>query len=387
MTLLCGVESPVGEPWQPFDPRVVEFLGSLSAHIRALRPGEEIGAFGFWCRPAHLEALRERHTCPLPRLGRGHIFHVAPSNVPTMFGYSLAIGLLAGNVNTVRLSKRHGPVEKTLCALLEEVLKKPEFAGIKQRISVITYPRKEEITAEYMEQCDGRVVWGGDETVRAIRALPMRAGGVELCFPDRWSMALLSQKAVWEAEQESLAELVHRFYKDTYAMDQQGCSSPKLVLWLEDGGEPSARKRWWQALGREAAEHYEWNAWKATRKKEAMCRWAMGWPGEAEVERYEGNLLYVVRPQALPRDITTLPGGFGLFFEGSIPSLEKLVPLLRPKVQTLVCLGQVPGEVARFLADRHAAGVDRVVLPGQALEMDTIWDGKDLIGGLSRMIG
>ena len=42
--------------------------------------------------------------------------------------------------------------------------------------------------------------------------------------------------------------------------------------------------------------------------------------------------------------------------------------------------------MSRFLAQRHALGVDRVAPLGQALEMDTIWDGKDLIAGLSRMI-
>lgn len=61
--------------------------------------------------------------------------------------------------------------------------------------------------------------------------------------------------------------------------------------------------------------------------------------------------------------------------------------MLSPKVQTLVCGGLSPRETAHFLAERQAAGVDRVVVPGQALELDAIWDGKDVIAALSRIIG
>ena len=68
-------------------------------------------------------------------------------------------------------------------------------------------------------------------------------------------------------------------------------------------------------------------------------------------------------------------------------TLEALAPLLPPKAQTLVCGGLEPAEVAALLARAGARGVDRVVPLGQALEMDTVWDGRDLIAALSRIIG
>ena len=87
------------------------------------------------------------------------------------------------------------------------------------------------------------------------------------------------------------------------------------------------------------------------------------------------------------RNLPSLAGGFGLFFEAALPSLEALAPLLPPKAQTLVCGGLEPAEVAALLARAGARGVDRVVPLGQALEMDTVWDGRDLIAALSRIIG
>ena len=105
------------------------------------------------------------------------------------------------------------------------------------------------------------------------------------------------------------------------------------------------------------------------------------------VERYQGNLLYVARLAGLSGSLPSLAGGFGLFFEAALPSLEALPPLLPPKAQTLVCGGLEPSETAALLARAGARGVDRVVPLGQALEMDTVWDGRDLIAALSRIIG
>ena len=188
---------------------------------------------------------------------------------------------------------------------------------------------------------------------------------------------------------EERGALAHRFYNDTYQMDQNACSSPQLVLWLEDGGDPACRARWWEAVAAEAAERYPFGPFQAARKLERLCLCAMTMeqPSVAAVERYQGNLLYVARLAGLSGNLPSLAGGFGLFFEAALPSLEALAPLLPPKAQTLVCGGLEPAEVAALLARAGARGVDRVVPLGQALEMDTVWDGRDLIAALSRIIG
>ena len=188
---------------------------------------------------------------------------------------------------------------------------------------------------------------------------------------------------------EERGALAHRFYNDTYQMDQNACSSPQLVLWLEDGGDPACRGRWWEAVAAEAAERYPFGPFQAARKLERLCLCAMTMeePAVAAVECYQGNLLYVARLAGLSGSLPSLAGGFGLFFEAALPSLEALPPLLPPKAQTLVCGGLEPSETAALLARAGARGVDRVVPLGQALEMDTVWDGRDLIAALSRIIG
>ncbi len=72
MVLLAGSERPSAQPWEPFHPLAMEFLAAVSAAVRkGCARREELAAFGFWCRRAHLEQLRERHKSPRPRLGRG----------------------------------------------------------------------------------------------------------------------------------------------------------------------------------------------------------------------------------------------------------------------------------------------------------------------------
>lgn len=391
VTLLAGSAQPFPDPWVPFDPRAMRFLADLSGALRRapeIRRYEAAYAFGFWCRRVRLEALERRHSLSGVRVGRGLVFHVPPSNVPALFAYTMSIGLLAGNSNIVRLSTRRGEADAALLALLKQVLDSPEHQEVKDRLSIVSYGRDSGITAAYCARCDARVVWGGDVTAAAIRAMPVPPHAVELVFPDRWSLALFSQAAFSAMSGEERAETARRFYHDTYQLDQNACASPHLVLWLTDGGTADCRSLWWTAVAEQAARRYNLGGWQAARKKELLCRciMTMRTPSIASVERYGGNLLYVACLDQLPAGPAGARGGFGLFFQSELHCLEELLPLLSPRVQTLVCGGMEPEPLARWLARHGARGVDRVVSPGRALEMDTIWDGRDLIEGLSRRI-
>lgn len=110
-------------------------------------------------------------------------------------------------------------------------------------------------------------------------------------------------------------------------------------------------------------------------------------PAVLRTERYGGNLVYVAELGRPAGPLPPLKGGFGLFYQGALGALEELPPLLTPKAQTLVCGGVDPGRTAALLAQMGARGVDRVVPLGRALDFDTVWDGKDLIASLSRVIG
>ena len=387
--ILAGAEPGSAVPLAPFSEPVLAFLDTLSKGIftTELRERPELAAFGFWCRRAHLTRLRERCGGSGLRLGRGLVFHIAPGNVPVMFGYSLAVGLLAGNANIVRVSERSGAVGEALCGLLRELLEREEHRAIRERCCLLQYPRDDAITAEFLSVCDTAVVWGGDATIAAVRRFPMKPGAELLAFPDRHSLALLSQRAVSGLEGEAFDRLIRGFYNDTYVMDQNACSSPCLVLWLADGGTETVRERFWQALVLHAAQRgYPMDAWRAVRKYEALSLAGLRGICQGCLRRYGGNLLYVVRLEGQAPCLGKLPGGFGLFYEAEAQGPEDLLPWLSQKTQTLGCFGLDRRELARTLVAHGARGVDRVVEIGQCTDFSVVWDGKNLINRLSREI-
>ena len=67
-----------------------------------------------------------------------------------------------------------------------------------------------------------------------------------IIFADRYSLCVLDGKAVESASEGALNRLSEDFYNDTYLMDQNACSSPQLILWLNDS--EYARKKFWNAV-------------------------------------------------------------------------------------------------------------------------------------------
>ena len=80
----------------------------------------------------------------------------------------------------------------------------------------------------------------------------------------------------------------------------------------------------------------------------------------------------------------TVPGGF--FFESSGETLSGLYPVLTGKCQTLTCVGVNRNQIALELLKAGVSGVDRIVENGHALDFSLIWDGKDLLEYLTRII-
>ena len=96
---LCGREPESGlRPLRPFAPDVLDFLSALSAALlkdREAKAYPDVITCAYFCRKAHLARLEEEYAGRLDgRLGRGVVFHIAPSNVPINFAYSLTAALL-----------------------------------------------------------------------------------------------------------------------------------------------------------------------------------------------------------------------------------------------------------------------------------------------------
>ena len=132
------------------------------------------------------------------RRGLGVLLHIAAGNVDGLPAYSVVEGLLAGNINILKLPAADRGVS---LLLLEELTRiEPRLADF---IYVFDTPSTDLASLEvFARAADAVVVWGGDEAVRSAR---------QLAQPDTqiisWGHKLSFAYAVPDATQEDLAAL------------------------------------------------------------------------------------------------------------------------------------------------------------------------------------
>lgn len=125
---------------------------------------------------------------------------------------------------------------------------------------------------------------------------------IDIPFADRYSLAILDSDYVASCSEEELKNAVHHFYLDTYEVDQNACSSPRILLWLDSKGESFtiAQQRWWQAVTIEI-QKYDLAAIKVSRKYAEAWKFAMHIP-EISHFAYASNRLYVYTLSSLSQD-------------------------------------------------------------------------------------
>ncbi len=387
VTVKAGTYPPKGESSKSFSQVTRNFIDELSILLtrnREYRQYPEIYAFGFWIRKSHIDQLAEIYKSD-SRQGKGLGIHIAPSNMPTMFAYSWICSLLAGNSNVVRLSTKELKVSEVLLGAIESLLDKDEYIDIRETNAFVQFPHEHGALSQLSMLADFRVIWGGDETVKAIGEIPKAEGCIDIAFPDKYSVAMFSGKSILAMDEEELKHKAHLFYNDTYGADHNACSSPKTVFWLDDCENSlldQAKERWWTALSLES-ENYNLEPWITTEKYRTAClSMAVNGTKLGRMKKWT-NRLYVIPCVDYIENLTKLESKFGIFYEIDIKEVEDAFRLFGEKVQTVVELGLDGRELWNKVREHDCLGVDRVVSVGEALEFNVVWDRKDLINIMS----
>lgn len=369
----------------PFSTEAVSFLSELSQSLMdnpLSKQYPDVLTFAFWCRKANLKVM-EACMDESPRIGWGTAFHIAPSNVPVNFAYSLAVSLLSGNSNIVRVPSKRFPQVDIICAEMRNLLENTSHQSISDMTILIRYEHDREITAHFSSICDVRLIWGGDNTIQTIRQCPIPAKSFEITFADRYSFCIINADAFSTAIPEKLAA---RFYNDTYVIDQNACSSPHLVIWV--GEKPAieyGKKVFWEALQNIARIKYELEPSAAISKYLNFCRNAIEFDGIHNSTRVD-NFVFRVQIDKLGANMEDLRGNSGYFLEYETHNLNEAAQIVNRKYQTLTYHGFTKDQLKQFVILNRLSGIDRIVPIGSALEFSSIWDGRDLIRTLSRVI-
>ncbi len=377
---------PSQRAFAPFASETERFLTALSQRLRAddeAKAMPDVLAFAFWCRAANIALMRWEYAERIDdRLGRGVTLHFAPSNIPVLFAFSMAAGLLAGNCCAVRLPKKATPQAERICSAVRGVCENecPEF---KPRIILFRYGHEPEITEALSALCDVRIIWGGDASVAEIRKAPLPPRATELSFADRGSVAVLDMRKILEADE--LDVTARAFYDDTYLNDQNACSSPRIIYWRgADKETKTAREKFWGAIHYYIKQRYDLAAVTAVQKWDAALRLAALIPN-ASISAPDNFItrIYVPELKEWMWEFTA-PGGF--FIETRGEKLDGLLPVMTRHCQTVCRYGVEKNELMQFMCGSRASGGDRIADFGHALDFALTWDGHDLIESMSRRI-
>ena len=373
---------------RPFDDDICSTMQAIARALRRPTIGKrhpQLVALAFWLRAAAVQRLRAAWdamgadgTVLVPR---GAVFHIPPANVDTLFVYSWALAALAGNANVVRLPSETTPAAGLLLDVIGAAL--DEHPRVAAATAFVAYDHDDAVTAG-LSTADVRVIWGGDETVQRIRAVPVPPRTVELTFPHRSSLAVLDAVAVVGAGEDELEQLAARFVNDAYWFDQLACASPQTVAWRGAVADVErARSRFYDALDAEVARQERAPDTGTVIAK--LVRTADAAAGGELTSVDWGRPGVTVAEPAATTLLRTGPGG-GLFYDVRIDGLDDLVGAVRPTDQTLTHFGFARDELVAFARAVNGRGIDRIVPVGDALAFDRFWDGYDLLRSFTKHV-
>jgi hypothetical protein len=381
-------------PLEPFNPLVLDFISDVSRAVltdRTLRRTAEMAAVAHWMRKAHLLELRdafEKERGNRVWLSRGLVLHFAPANVDSIFVYSWFISMLLGNQNVIRLSDRRGQQVQSLLGVMDTLCAEPQFRPIAERSLLLEYPHNDAVTRRLSEVCQLRVLWGGDESVQRLRAVPLNPLASEVAFADRFSLAVLDACVVADADMTAMAKLASRFCNDAYWFDQMACSSPRLMVWVGPVDIClDAQERFWSAVSDEVKRrNIQYEPAVGVNKLVSSYVAAATAVSDRVHAGVTGAVSRIHLADRREQDFRQVHCEAGLFLELELEHIQHLAGLLTQRDQTLSYFGFSSDQLRQFARSLPTRAVDRIVPIGSALEFGTVWDGTDLFRVFSREV-
>lgn len=367
-----------------FSQVVCDFCESVSKSLLQMSEAKEypdVITFAFWCRKASLHKMKNHYLNNELCIGRGIVFHISPSNVAVNFAYSLAAGLLAGNANIVRLPSKTFRQVDLICQAINENLSE-KYSFMESYVCLVRYGHSQAVNDYFSSFCDTRVVWGGDHTIKTLRESPIKPRTNEINFADRFSIVVIDANSYLICKEK--AKLALAFYNDTYLTDQNACTSPSFVIWLGQN-IVEAQQEFWNNLHEIVKIKYPLQAVQAIDKLTAL--YLLGESGQkATAILKKDNYIIRVTLEELNEEIVHYRSNSGFFMEYGAKELAEILPICINQCQTLSYYGIDRKKLEAFILEYRPSGIDRMVPIGKTMDFSLIWDGYDLIRGMSKQI-
>ena len=231
---------------------------------------------------------------------------------------------------------------------------------------------------------DARMIWGGDKTIEIMRNLKTKPRCVDITFADRYSICMIDAKEILSLDEIKLERLSENFYNDTFLMDQNACSSPQMIYWINDN--KNGRVAFWKAVEKTAKKKYQLQDAVCVDKYTKACEDSIKNNDLIDKIITANNYIYRCEVKEIIPDVENLRGKCGYFYEYSLTNINKLLDIVDAKYQTITYFGIDPEKLLQTIVEKKLVGIDRIVPIGKAMDIDAIWDGHNLITELSRII-
>ncbi|MGB7493620.1 MAG: acyl-CoA reductase [Candidatus Acidiferrum sp.] len=312
----------------------------------------------------------------------GVVGHWPAGNVEIQPILSMTCALLGGNAALVRIPS--GLVELTRL-LMEKLAQSDPEGRLTRRIFMASFDhRRQDLQAAMAKSVDGAMIWGGEEAVLQIRALPFPHWAKLAVFGPRISVAAMDAGAWGDPEQQKSWCL--RLARDVWQFDQQACSSPQVLFLEKQAGQSAAQfisnlQRAFETENR-AHPRREIPAVLTSTICQARASWLLNdtahraaFPAGPDWTLLLGSGVDLPQP-VQGKTLTVL----------EVDDLLKAISKWDGNVQTLG-LGMADPEREKqvtFLAGKK--GVDRIVKLGRMHVFVSPWDGMDLVRPMVRMV-
>jgi len=319
---------------------------------------------------------------------RGLVGHWVAGNVPTLALFSWALATLGKNPSILRIAANSvGAVRLLFDAVAQARYswQGRDYTGTEllAHTSVLHFPSESAaLNTGLSLACDARVIWGGSEAVRAVRALETLEHCEDLVFGPKFSLALADRACL--ANSDRRHELVRTLAREVAAFEQAACSSPQ-ILFLE--GSIAEHGRWLEELHAALADQQRRTPRTLVAETAAArivrLRASYGLMSNRRVLASKGTEHSILAADGA--ELVEAVQARTLFVRG-VERLDDCLPLLSPKIQTLGLAIDDPQLATRFAEQAAHRGVARCVPIGSMNYFETPWDGMLPVSRLVRWV-
>ncbi len=379
------------DPFEIYHQDVIYFLNKLSKELlknnQLLTNLKEFRGFGFWIRKANLLKLKTSRRDINFRVGRGVTLHIAPSNIAANILYTFAFGILSGCPSIIRISQKNTEDITSVLNLINEIMKLKEFKKLSKKYSFISYSHESDISSNLSSKVDARIIWGGNKTIQLFKSIKTCSHCIDLVFPDKVSSSILSLDWLINSEKVELQKKADLYARDIGLFSQMACSSPSTLILLKESKikNENLLLEFFRKCD-SSLSNKEWlNESHSYSNFQSSVEISMQFPNLNCF--FKGKNLSVFEANKNQfKDFKNFKPKDCCLFIFEVDSINEIINFLPRNNQTIVCIGLKEDIKEKLAKKAMLCGTNRLVNPGNALNMDIFWDGYDIVTFLSKFI-